>query len=143
MKDETKQRFGNQSAKKLDDIPVPRSHPDYMKYYRKVRKQKLHEIGSKWAENNKEIKQAQWRSWYQKNKEKQLAKYNFEKAEKLKRTPLWVNKEELKKIYENCPEGYHVDHIVPLRGKKVSGLHVPWNLQYLSAEENLRKSNKF
>jgi len=61
-------------------------------------------------------------------------------------TPKWLSKnhrEEMKRIYLNRPEGYHVDHIVPLKGKNVSGLHVPWNLQYLPIADNIRKRNKF
>jgi hypothetical protein len=58
-------------------------------------------------------------------------------------TPKWVIRTELTEFYKNRPKGYHVDHIIPLNGKNISGLNVVWNLQYLPASENLKKSNKF
>jgi 5-methylcytosine-specific restriction endonuclease McrA len=57
-------------------------------------------------------------------------------------TPKWVDMREIERIYEGCPVGHEVDHIVPLKGENVSGLNVPWNLQYLSVTENRRKSNR-
>ncbi len=65
------------------------------------------------------------------------------KALKLDRVPSWADLDKIKQIYAECPEGYHVDHIVPLQGILVSGLHVENNLQYLTAEENIKKSNTF
>jgi hypothetical protein len=68
---------------------------------------------------------------------------NLRRSDKLQRTPPWSDIEKIRQVYANCPEGHHVDHIIPLKGEKVSGFHIAENLQYLTAEENLRKKNKF
>jgi hypothetical protein len=54
-------------------------------------------------------------------------------------TPAWVDKKALREFYKNKPLGMSVDHIVPIGGKNVCGLHVIWNLQYLTLEQNKRK----
>lgn len=69
------------------------------------------------------------------------------------RTPKWLTEidfetmaniyAEAKRITEETGEQHHVDHVIPLRGKKVSGLNVPQNLQILSATDNLKKTNKY
>lgn len=75
------------------------------------------------------------------------------RADKLKATPLWLTPEqrqEIVAIYENAKEltwlsesPLEVDHILPLRGENVCGLHVPWNLQIIPASVNRAKSNKW
>lgn len=64
------------------------------------------------------------------------------RAKVRQRTPAWANKELIKEIYKNCPEGYEVDHIVPISGIEVCGFHVEYNLQYLTKFENRKKRNK-
>ena len=81
-------------------------------------------------------------AWAKNNRGKYRAKCARRRAALKNATPKWVNHAEITKIYENCPSGYHVDHVIPLNSKIVSGLHVPWNLQYLPAHENLSKSNR-
>lgn len=56
---------------------------------------------------------------------------------------------EIREIYDQCaalnrrdPGSHHVDHIVPIQGDTVCGLHVPWNLRVITAQENTRKGNK-
>jgi hypothetical protein len=73
-------------------------------------------------------------------------------AAKLHATPEWLTKdhwEEIRSIYLKAREltvktnePHHVDHIVPLLGKTVRGLHVPWNLQVMKGIENMRKNNR-
>ena len=58
---------------------------------------------------------------------------------KQNQVPPWADIEKIKQIYLSCPKGWHVDHIVPLKGKNVSGLHVETNLQHLPAVENMQK----
>ena len=142
MKNKNKQRFGNNSAKKLD-IPVPRSDPNYMSYYKEIRKEKIKNKQKEWSVSNRDKETARWRKWYSHNKKERYIQVQFEKAEKLKRMPSWADREAIKEFYRNCPSGYHVDHVIPLRGRNVSGLHIVENLQYLLAKENMSKGNKF
>jgi hypothetical protein len=65
------------------------------------------------------------------------------RASKRNATPTWANLDKIRQIYDNCPEGHHVDHIIPLNGINICGLHVEYNLQYLPAKENCSKGNKF
>jgi hypothetical protein len=139
--------------------------PCYMKVYRQNASQKLKRSSynkehyknnsDRYSERNKKYNQThkEWRSvlfksWL--NKFRSSETYSEYKKisdqirhKRLKQsTPAWVNKDELKKIFKNRPKGYHVDHIIPLNGKNVCGLTVPWNLQYLPATLNLKKGNK-
>lgn len=97
--------------------------------------------GRKWYKNNKTKTKENKKTYYSKNKHRYVERTAKRRAIKLKATMKGFE-EEIKEIYKNCPKGFHVDHVIPLQGKTVCGLHVPWNLQYLTAEENLKKSNK-
>ena len=75
------------------------------------------------------------------------------KSSKLKRTPAWLTDSDVDRIkclYQlaamrnrESGQSWHVDHIIPLQGEFVSGLHVPSNLRVIPALENMRKSNHY
>lgn len=91
----------------------------------------------------KESTQEAHKRSHEKNHDAILARNAKYRAERNLRVPKWSDLEKIKYIYECCPEGCHVDHERPLKGELVSGLHVPENLQYLTAEENIRKGNRY
>lgn len=89
-----------------------------------------------------ERNRARTKKWKEDNKEYYLTTVKARKSRVRRATPSWVKLGDLVEVYKNCPEGFEVDHVVPINGKTVCGLHVPWNLQYLSPLNNMRKGSK-
>jgi len=87
------------------------------------------------------------RKYDQSDKGKKCNNYHvaLRHARKMQAIPKWVGKEELKQIkviYYRRKKGYHVDHIIPLKGINVCGLHVSNNLRIIKAKHNLIKGNR-
>lgn len=123
------------------------------------------DLGHKnYYKSNKEsivkYKKVHWKKWYKENTEKKKetnstwvktkAGKSSRRAAKAKRRaaelsacPHWADVKSIKRFYMDCPIGYEVDHIFPLQGKNVSGLHVLENLQYLTKSENCSKGNRY
>lgn len=89
------------------------------------------------------------KEWRNENRGKVAALKAAYRASKIQRTPVWADKTAILEVYDLAQSmrklgiDCHVDHIIPLRGKKVSGLHVGGNLQIVLAIDNLKKWNHF
>ena len=104
------------------------------------------------VEQRKENSRLACKKWNKNNTEKANHNTNMRRARKISATPKWlteVQKDHIYCIYETAKVlekefgvKFHVDHIVPLKGKNVCGMHVPWNLQVMSASANLSKGNR-
>ena len=102
----------------------------------------------RWLENNPERAKEQRRANYHKDPERQVLKVLNSKLRE--RMPSWVDRDAIAAAYQEARRKtretgvlHHVDHIVPIHGKVVSGLHVPANLQVITARENWDKHAKF
>lgn len=109
-------------------------------------------ISLKWAKKRGELSPLE--RYFAAQKERRTVTTNAISAKrhaaKLKRTPPWADQKAIMGIYRKARSltvstgiEHHVDHVYPLQGRLVSGLHVHTNMQILSGSENIRKSNIF
>lgn len=114
-------------------------------------RQRHPEAMERWNEKLKQLRierpdafQRYERTKYQRHYAKIVQRVRLREMALQQRTPTWANREAIDAIYAEAQRmNMTVDHIVPLRGKTVSGLHVENNLQLLTHEQNARKGNRF
>jgi hypothetical protein len=122
-------------------------------HYSKADKSELLKKKRQWQAKNKDHVYWYNNKWFRENPWSRSAKEARRRASLLQATPKWVNEQhhkDIMSVYRLAKKleflfntKYHVDHIVPLQGENVCGLHVPWNLQILEAKLNCKKSNRF
>lgn len=106
----------------------------------------------KWYEQNKAKNDENARRYAQENSAWKAAHCAKRRTHKLRALPRWLTSEDLqqiewfyqeaKRLFKLTGVPHHVDHIIPLQGKYVCGLHTPNNLQILTASENSKKGNR-
>ena len=95
------------------------------------------------------VERARTNQWRANNPDKRRAQFARYKAQRMQATPAWADSEKIKAFYTTADalgmltgEWHHVDHIVPLRSRRVCGLHVEANLRVITATENQSKGNR-
>lgn len=149
----TKDEFAKSLASSDGLQPVCKiCHNITMHQYRKNNREKINALSRKRYFNNPVAQREQIKKYESENPSKIRAKSAKRRATKLQRTPKWLTELHYKQIqifYDSATSltkefgvEMEVDHIIPLNGELVSGLHVPWNLQVITQRENLSKGNK-
>ncbi len=164
-------KTGNQKGKRTSctcilctkkiKLEYRKNNPDLVRGYRETfyskqeedyfEREKTRKV--KWAKDNPDKVKEMSRDYRQNNKPLLASNRANYRSKKLNRTPSWMSPKDLadirsiykmcKKISEKTGTLHHVDHIIPLQGKLVSGLHIPSNLRVIEALSNLSKGNTY
>lgn len=125
-------------------------HRAYSSLWKKTNPEKRKAIGAKERIKYKSQRADNQRKRQSEKPAKFLAYTRARQVAKLKRTPAWADHAAILAVYEISESlskstgiKHHVDHVIPLRGQTVSGLHVHTNLQAIPAMENWRKNCRF
>ena len=118
-------------------------HLESGRNWRKSNPEKSKLIEIRCREKNRDLMLERSREWRKANLKYDAHRAKLYRMRKAQQLPPWADIEAIKQVYLTCPDGYHVDHIIPLKGKLVSGLHVETNLQHLPAKENMQKRNSY
>ncbi len=165
-------REANPEKVKVRNAKWREENPEYMTKWREENPEKVKATATARLRENPErekSRQAKWREenpeyfqnyqnthkeeialrtkkWGKENPGKRNAATAKRRAARLQATPKSLTDEQLAQMvstFESCPKGSHVDHEIPFQNELVCGLHVPWNLQILTAAANMKKGNRF
>ena len=135
-------------AKEINTQPTLEQKKAYARSERG--KQKSREKAARFYWKDIDATRERRRQFYLNNRDKEIQKVVRRSKRVLRATPKWANQDEIAKIYSESRRLtmktgilHHVDHIIPLRGRMVSGLHVEGNLRVIPAIENQQKYNHF
>lgn len=125
----------------------------YSQYQRKWSKENRNthnSVRNKWRQKNIDKWRSYLNKWRRDNSDLNASYVAARRASSIKATPLWADRQRIKSIYAKAKEltlltgiKHSVDHIVPLQGRDVCGLHVEYNLQILTSSENSRKHRRY
>ncbi|MCR4306561.1 MAG: hypothetical protein NUV42_01180 [Candidatus Yonathbacteria bacterium] len=146
-----KYRLENAEKLRLDNASYLKNNPaaaaaakDRSKQWQKDNSDHVAEINKKYRSNNASKLSEYHRKYAKENASLRAELSASRRAAKLMATPHWADKAAIRLVYaQAAAAGLTVDHIVPLRGKNVCGLHVENNLQLMTMSENSRKWNLF
>jgi hypothetical protein len=127
-----------------DDRAVnPDKYKAWAKAYKDADKDHFLAIKRSWVAQNPDKRRAIVRKYHSTRHAEDLVRVRERQAAKLRAIPAWANEAAMLEIYRRAREmGLQVDHVVPLRGKTVCGLHCEANLEPISQTANKSKGNR-